>query len=144
MEEPSVISEIHKLIDDKISTGVVVNVDWVAAEILSAKKDINGEDAPFYRVCTFREVVRVAKRAIGKYEAADKTPEQIVLPGFKHLCKAYPMTRNGVVVLVPVTMCTDQELISRADQFEEMAKGCRAHAREIRSYIMHRQKGEVA
>lgn len=144
MEDASITSEIHRLIDDKIATGVVVNVDWVAAEILSIKCNIEGEDAPFYRVCTYKEVVRLAKRAIGKYDAEDVTAEQLVLPGFKHLCRAYPLERDGLVALVPVTMCTSDELLARAAQLEEMAKGCVAHALEIREYVLARAAEQAA
>lgn len=139
MSEHSVTEEIHKLIDDKIASGVVVHADWVAAGILEMKDKIDGDDAPFYRVCAYRDIVRIAKRVIGKFEVTDNTPAQLILPGFRHLCKAYPMERDGAVVLVPVTLCTDEELKARASQLEEMAKGCRAHAAEILDYVLARE-----
>lgn len=138
MDENSVTAEVHKLIDNKISSGVVVNIDWAAAEILAGKAEIDGADAPFYRVCTFKEVQRIVRRAIGKYDVTDTTDDQLVLPGFKHLCKAYAITRDGKVMLVPVTKCTTPELLARADFLDEMAKGCRSHAREIREYVSAR------
>lgn len=138
MDDNSVTAEVHKLIDEKISSGVIVNIDWAAAEILAGKAGIEGDDAPFYRVCTFKEVQRIVRRAIGKYDATDTTADQLVLPGFKHLCKAYAITRYGDVVLVPVTKCSTQELLARAEFLDEMAKGCRAHAREIREYVSAR------
>jgi len=138
MDETSVTAEVHKLIDEKISAGVVVVVEWAAAEILAGKNELQGDDAPFYRVCTFKEVCRIVKRAIGKYDATDTTDEQLTFPGFKHLSKAYPMTREGQVVLVPVTKCTKEELLARAEFLDEMAKGCRAHARELREYVSAR------
>jgi len=144
VSEASVTEEIHRLIDEKIAGGVIVNVDWIAQEILASKDKIEGDDAAFYRVCTFREICRQAKRAIGKYAPDDATPEQLVLPGFKHLCRAYPVTRDGDVRLVPVSLCTDDELAERARQLDEMAKGCRAHAREIREYVRARSVAEAA
>lgn len=139
MNEHSVTDEIHKLIDDKIASGVIVEANWVAHGILGIKDKIDGDDAPFYRVCAYRDIVRIAKRVIGKFEVTDATPAQLILPGFRHLCKAYPMERDGAVVLVPVTLCTDDELTGRANQLEEMAKGCRAHAREILDYVAARE-----
>lgn len=138
MDETSVTEEIHRLIDDKIATGAIVRADWVAAGILEIKSNIDGEDVPFYRVCAYRDIVRVAKRVIGKYEADDTTPDQLLLPGFKHLCKAYPMVRDGIPMIVPVDQCTEAELRRRAADLEKMAEGCRAHAREIREYIAAR------
>lgn len=139
MNEDSITPEIHKLIDERLAKGALVHVPWVAGAILDARPHIAGEDAPFYRDCTFREVVRLVKRAIGKYDdATDETPAQILFPGFKHLVKAYPIERNGERVLVPVQECTDDELQARADELEKMALGCRAHARELREFILSR------
>ena len=139
MNENSVTKEIRALIEDKINAGVVVRADWIAAGILAIKSNIEGDDTPFYRVCAYRDIVRTARSIVDKYDATDATPEQLVLPGFKHLCKAYPMVRDGVAVLVPVNLCTTKELTARASQLEEMAKGCRAHAREILDYIAARE-----
>ena len=139
MNDNSVTKEIRALIESKINAGVVVRADWVAAGILAMKDKIDGDDVPFYRVCAYRDIVRIARSVVDKYDATDDTPEQLILPGFKHLCKAYPMIRDGIAVLVPVTLCTTEELIERAARLEDMAKGCRAHAREILDYVAARK-----
>lgn len=138
MDEHSVTAQIRALIEEKIASGVSVRADWVARGIIQKKDQIEGEDAPFYQVCAYRDVKRIAKRVIGKFEVTEETPEQLVLPGFVHLCKAYPMDRDGAVELVPVALCTDQELLARARQLREMARGCRAHAAEIQDYVTAR------
>lgn len=139
MNEESITPEIHRLIDERIANGALVHVPWVASAILDERSDISGDDAPFYRECTFKEVVRLVKRAIGKYEdATDSTPDQLLFPGFKHLVRAYPIERNGERVLVPLPECTDEELHTRADELERMALGCRAHARELREFVLSR------
>lgn len=139
MNEDSITPAIHKLIDDRIASGALVHVPWVASAILSERSDISGSDAPFYRDATFKEVVRLVKRAIGKYEEADDTtPSQLLFPGFRHLVKAYSFERAGERVLVPVQECSDDELASRADELEKQALGCRAHAREIREFMTAR------
>lgn len=142
MNEISVRSDIRALIDEKLSAGVAVRADWVAVGILEIRNKISGEDEPFYRVCAYHEVRRLAKEVIGKFRVSDETPEQLVLPGFKHLCKAYPMERDEEVVLVPVDQCSTAELLLRAEQLDGMADGCRAHAGEIRAYVM--AKAEAA
>lgn len=143
MEDINITAEVHKLVDEKFASGVLVQTHWIAQEILSSHDDIDGEDAAWYRVCTFKEVCRIAKSAIGKFRAEDTTSEQLLLPGFKHLCKAYPMTRQGDLVLVPVDQCSDFELLGRAEELDKMAKGCVSHAAEIREYVLAR-KDEVA
>lgn len=144
METSSINGEIHKLIDEKINSGIVVNVDWITHAILQGKMSIEGEDAPFYRVCGYKVVSKMVKRAIGKYDAEDTTEATLLLPGFKHLCKAYAMQRKEGTVLVPVDLCTDAELHSRAGQLDDMAKGCRSHAREIREYVATRKQASAA
>ncbi len=142
MNDISIRTEIRAVIDEKISAGVAIRADWVAVGILGTKDKIEGDDAEFYRVCAYNEIRRIAKEVIGKWKATDETPAQLVLPGFTHLCKAYPMERDGEVVLVPVDQCSVAELLARAEQLDDMAVGCRAHASEIRAYVM--AKAEAA
>ena len=142
MSDTSIRTEVRAAVEEKITAGVAVRADWIAVGILEAKAGIEGADAEFYRVCAYNEIRRIAKEVLGKWKATDETPEQLVLPGFTHLCKAYPMERDGEVVLVPVDQCTVSELLHRAEQLDEMAAGCRAHAKEIRAYVM--AKAEAA
>lgn len=144
MEDISITAEVHKLVDEKFSAGVLVQTHWIAQEILANHADIEGPDAEWYRVCTFKEVCRIAKSAIGKFKAEGSTSEQLLLPGFRHLCKAYPLTRDGDLVLVPVDQCSDRELLDRAEELEKMAKGCVDHAAEIRGYVTIRNGEAVA
>lgn len=144
MDDISINAEIHRLIDDKIAAGVLVQTHWIAHEVLGRHDDIDGNDAEWYRVCTFKEVCRIAKSAIGKYRADEETNEQLVLPGFVHLCKAYPLSRDSELVLVPVDQCTDDELLTRASELDKMAKGCVAHARELREYVLARAQMTLA
>lgn len=138
MNEESITPEIHRLVDERIANGVAVHFQWVAQAILDERSNIEGVDAPFYRTCTFNEVVRLVKRAIGKYDATDTTPEQLLFPGFTHLVRAYPVERDGERMLVPVQLLTDEELESRAADLDKMAVGCRLHARELREFAAAR------
>jgi hypothetical protein len=135
MNEDSIAPEIHKLIDERIANGALVHVPWVASAILAERSDISGGDVAFYRDCAFKEVVRLVKRAIGKYdEATDTTPEQMVFPGFKHLVKAYSIERDGERVLVPTQSCTAAELRSRAEEMLKQSHGLVEHARELNEF----------
>lgn len=140
MDEQSIRSEMHKIAQGRIDAGEVTSLDQIVHTVLDGRQSIEGEDAPFYRVHAFDDLKRIAKSVVGKYAAKDTTADELLLPGFKHLCKAYPMTREGDVVIVPVDMCTDDELKARAAQLDEMAKGCTAHALEIREYILARDR----
>lgn len=139
-----ITKEIRQFISNKIDTGVIVRADWLTAEIIEQRGDINGGDLPFYRVCAFNHVREIVRSCIKKYKPAPTTDSQLVLPGFDHLQKSYFMDRDGESVLVPVDQCTDAELQSRAREYDDMARGCRAHAFEIRKYVEVRQPVEAA
>lgn len=139
MAETSIYGEVRKIIADKISRQEVVIIDWLTHEIVSGKAGIEGPDADFYRVCAFTHVKDVVKRCVGKYDSKPESDRQLVLSGFEYLQVAYTVVRNGDVVLVPVDMLTDDEIEGRAQVFEEMAKGCKAHAMELRKFKRSRR-----
>jgi hypothetical protein len=140
MDEQSIRSEMHKIAQERIDAGEVTSLDQIVHTVLDTRSNIDGADAPFYRVHAFDDLKRIAKSVVGKYAAKDTTADELLLPGFKHLCKAYPMSRDGDVVIVPLDMCTDDELKARAVQLDDMAKGCIAHANEIREYVLARAR----
>jgi hypothetical protein len=140
MNEQSVRAEIRKTIADKISNGETVIVAWLITEILAEKSEVSGSDLPFYLACTRRTVAEIVKQCVGKYESAPASNSQVVLPGFEHLQIAYPVERGGNHVLVPIDQLSDAELDQRATEYDNMAKSCRLHAREIRDYVKARRE----
>lgn len=138
MAETSVYAEVRKFIADKIDNGELVVVEWLTHEIIGRKSGIDGPDTEFYRVCAFTHVKDVVKRCVGKYDAKPETDRQLVLTGFEHLQVAYSVVRGDQIVLVPVNLLSDAEIEERAAEYEAMAAGCRAHARELRSYRLER------
>lgn len=135
-----VTREIRNIVQDRIDSGVIVRVEWLTTEIMSMKSDIGGSDADFYIACGIDFIKNTVKRVIGGYAPKPEQNEQIVMDGFDYLQKAYTVTRDDQITLVPVTMLTDDELEMRALEYEAMSKGCIAHAKEIRSFIMGREK----
>lgn len=140
----SVTAEIRKFISDKIAAGETVVVEWLTQEVVSAKAAIEGDDLPFYRVCAYAHVKDIVKRCVGKYDARPETNRQIVLPGFDHLQEAYTVRRNDEIVLVPISQLSDSELLDRAAEYDDMAKGCHKHALEIRGFVRAREYEAVA
>lgn len=134
-----ITKQVRKEIHDTLDKGLIVDQDEIAAAIIGARPDIHGGDAEFYRLFAFEHARDVARSCIKKAKASDLDPElQLTLPGFDHLQKAYFVRRGRRNLLVPVDQCTDIELLARAKEYDEMAKGCRAHAREIREYVAAR------
>lgn len=136
-----VTAEIRRIVTERIDAGVVVQVGWLTTEILAMKDQIEGEDADFYIACGVDYIKDTVKRCIGDYKpkASVVTDAQIVMDGFDHMQKAYTVEREGEVVLVPVHMLTATEIEGRAAELEAMAKGCIAHARELRAYNQGRR-----
>ena len=135
MSDTSVTAEVRKFIADKIANGETIVVDWLTHEIINSKGAIEGDDAEFYRVCAYKHIRDVVRACVGKYDAKPITDEQLTLEGFEHLQVAYTGPRGDQIVLVPVNQLTDAELLDRAAEYDVMAKGCKSHAREIRSYV---------
>lgn len=133
-----VTREVRRIVQGRIESGVAVRVEWLTTEILSMKDKIDGDDADFYIACGTDFIKQTVKRVIGEYKPAPHTSAQIVMDGFDHLQKAYTVSRDNETTLVPVHMLTDEELEVRALEYEAMAKGCIAHAKEIRAFIMNR------
>jgi len=135
-----VTNEIRKLVSDRVDAGVIVRVEWLTTEILNMKADVHGDDADFYLACGVDFIKDTVKRCIGDYQpkAATVTSAQIVMAGFDHMQRAYTVDRGGEIVLVPVDMLTDAEIEARAAELEAMARGCIAHAKELRAYRRER------
>jgi len=131
-----VTREIRGMVQDRIEAGAIIRVDWFTTEVLAMKCNIEGADADFYIACGVDFIKDTVKRCIGDYKprAAAVSDAQIVMDGFDHLQKAYTVDRDGEQVLVPVDMLTADEIEARARELEAMARGCIAHARELRGY----------
>jgi len=129
--------EIRKMVQDTVDSGVIGHVQFFTAKIMTDRADIKGQDADFYTICARETIVEMVKSAVKKYEKLEaETP---ILDGFEHLRTAYPVHRGGDHLLVPVHLCTDEELEARAAEYEVAARGMRKHAKEIRAYIQERK-----
>lgn len=138
-----VTTEIRRMVQDRIDAGVSIRVEWFTQEVLHMKPNIDGDDADFYVACAVDFIKETVKNCIGSYapKAAAVTDRQIVMDGFDYMQKAYTVQRNGEQLLVPVQCLTDEELEARALEYEAMARGCIAHAKELRAYRRSRNAG---
>jgi len=132
-------ADVKDFIQRRLDAGVILRADWVTSEILSEKQEPQCEDADFYLICARNHLSEVVKRCIGKYKPKPTTDDQLRLPGFEYMQKGYQVERDGVRLLVPTDAATDEELLARADEYDMMAAGCRAHARELRDFVSRRK-----
>ena len=139
MEAINVHGEVRKLIADSVARGEARSVASYVDIVMAERSNIEGPDADFYLICTRHRIKELVSAAIGKYTPKTRQAEaQLVLDGFEHLQVAYTFERGGETMLVPVDQCSDMELARRASEYEDMAAGCRSHAREIREYLATR------
>lgn len=138
--QSEVRQQITGYIAELVSTGLIVNRAFVTTQFLSQLDGVDGDDSDFYVSCGADFIDKAAKEAIGKYSPKDTgTQESLLLDGFDHLQKAYPVRRDGDLFLVPVNLLTDLEIEDRAAEYEKMAAGCIGHARELRDYARRRE-----
>lgn len=135
----SLYTEVRDFIQGKLDAGLILRAEWVTAEIIGSKSEPECDDADFYLICARNHIAEIVKKCIGKYSAKPTTDEQLKLPGFEHMQKAYQVDRAGERLLVPTDLLSDAELLARAEEYDLMAIGCRAHARELRDFVERRQ-----
>ena len=140
----SLYSDVRDFIQSKLDAGMILRAEWVTAEIIAAKDEPECADADFYLICARNHISEIVKRCIGKYSPKPVTDEQLKLPGFEHLQKAYQVERDGVRFLVPTDALSDAELLARADEYDAMAAGCTGHALELRDFVERRSVGGAA
>jgi hypothetical protein len=131
----SIYTEVRKFVQDRIDSAIITRVEWLTSEYIGSKDKVEGEDLPFYQTCALAHVNEVVKSVVGKFEPKKtRADDQMIFPGFNHMQKAYTIHRDGVRLLVPVELLTDNEIDARADEYDAMAQGCRDHARELREF----------
>lgn len=141
--EKEVIAFISGCVMAKIASGQIVDRNWLTLEVLTNYSGIEGEHADYYRAMARRYIDGAAKRVIGKLEKANPGQTEFTMEGYEHLQMAYPLKRQGELMLVPVEQASDEELEDRAREYELMAEGALAHAAEIRRYIELRKAGDA-
>lgn len=128
-------SEIKTLIDERTRAGVIIRADWLTTEVMGSRTDFHGNDSAIYVVLAYKSLGEIVKDCIGKYEPKVQTDGQLLLPGFDHVQRAYPVMRGGERVLVPTDLLTDEEIVERCEDLRAMARGCMDHVKELQSYL---------
>jgi hypothetical protein len=139
MSKDQIAKEVREFMIGKLATQEIIGVEMMAAEIINARSDIHGEDCDFYIGCAYGYLAGLIKKAISKYEISDVNDDQLVLDGFEYLQTHYPFERDKKRVLVPTDLCTEDEIMARADEYDASARGQMRHAEELRAYVKSRK-----
>lgn len=137
--------EIETLLLSRIDNGQITNTAALAEEIMNAHhyrrlrklQDpvLKTEDREFYETCAWNHVKVIIRSVVHDYKVVhSETPEQLVLPGFAYVQKAYAIEQEGEARVVPVSLMSKAELIAKSQELRQMATGCLAHADELDRY----------
>lgn len=130
---------IAGLVMQKVDAGQRVKMEWTAAEVLNELDNIEGADVDFYLITARHYIIDQVKRCVGKFEVtvADVSG-QIVMDGFEHLQKAYPMDRGDGRELIPIGQLTDDEIKARSQEYVKGGEALIRHGFELIQYMRSR------
>ncbi len=128
-------AEVEELIHSGIDAGQPMQADWITHAVVERHPDLHGGDKDFYVTCAFGHVRNTVRQCLREWKGdGPNTPEQLKLPGYEHLQKAYLVDRENEQVIVPLPECTNGELMEKIGEYRRMADGCIKHADELERY----------
>jgi len=143
MNQSDIDREIDDLIQSNISVGVPINASWLTHAIIEKHPQVSGADVDFYQLCAFGHVRNTVRNCLRAWKGdSAETPEQLRLPGYDRLQKAYLIEREEEQVIVPIAECTYSELKAKIAEYRRMAEGCLTHADELERYLAGKIAGD--
>ena len=128
---------IHKEMQLGIEQGQVVDAVYLTHRVTAAMGAIPEElpGADWLTLCQYGYTRRLVGSVLRVFkEAEEEHSEQLLMPGFQHLQKAYLTTRDGRQVIVPLPLLTDEEIDAKCEQMIGMEKGLAKHREELQRY----------
>jgi len=129
-----IVAKIQWLIENN---GSVLHPEFIAHAVVGDHPDVNGEDADFYKCCSFAKIRDEVRQQVNRMKIATEKQEgseQLVMPGFDYLQQRYFVDRDNEPCIVRIEEMTDDELEAKAQEREAMGRACFAHADELRRY----------
>ena len=134
-KDAALLSELHKLIGQRMDAGQIAQPSQIVEEIFN-NKPLTSPHSDFYRAFAKKELVKVVTRMLKRIGMSDDPASpQMVFPGHTRLVKSYPVIRNGERALVPISLCSPRELSDHILLLRKQAKGCENHAAELEEYV---------
>ena len=133
-------TEIRDIIAATLAANQKVIKAWLITDILKQHPLGVIRDREFNVLCRYEAISRVTRDVLADMKLAADDPASVsksgmmLLPGFKHLQRGYPIERDGELMIVPIALMTSVERRARAQQYRKMAVGCEEHADELDRY----------
>ena len=134
--------KIRAIIEKALENDRDVVAAWVAHQVIREHQNIDGDDKDFWLTVGSREIRSAVQKAVSAYKIkpdADEPDAQLLMPGFRHLQRAYLVGRQGEQTVVRIERMADHELVAKAGELHVMAAGCVEHASEITRYLANRR-----
>lgn len=140
MTETDLDHEVESFLLGRIEAGETIPADWIATAVIEQHPNIDGEDTEWYRSHVYGAVRNSVRRVLRKFKPTEDEgrDEQMILPGFERLQRAYLVEREAAQRVVPINQLTDEEIAAKVVEYETMAAGCLKHADELRRYLQER------
>ena len=132
--------EVHRIIEAALTAGRRTQWAWLVTDVLNAHPLPLIPDHDFNVICRRLAVAGTVREVLHDLKLAADDPAKasgagtMLLPGYQHLQRGYPIDRDGTIEIVPIDQMTRAERVARAKQYRKMSAGCLAHARELERY----------
>ena len=141
-KDVALLAEVHKLISQRMDAGKIVQPGEIV-ETLFENRPLSGEHAGFYQAFAKKELLKMVTRVIRNVGLSDDpAPLQLAFPGHTRLVKSYPVLRSGERALVPIGLCTKDELSNHITLLRKQASGCENHAAELEDYLQSKKTAD--
>ncbi|MBM7049254.1 hypothetical protein [Rhizobium lusitanum] len=142
-KDAALLAEFHQLIGQRMDKGQIVQPRQIVEEVLE-NKPLAGPYADFYKSFAKKHLMSVVTQMLKRIGMSDDpASSQMVFPGHTRLVKSYPVIRDGGRALVPLSLCTPQELAGHILLLRKQAKGCENHAAELEEYVANKTSLET-
>jgi hypothetical protein len=139
MKASDLIKEITAVIEARLAAGDAAAATWVTQEVVAQHSQPEHTDSAWFELCAYEAVRAAVRTVLRRFQPpAEVADEQIVLPGFERLQKAYLVERESEQQIVRIDQLTSDELDAKADELERIGEGCYQHAKELRRYKKER------
>lgn len=137
--EADIVSEIRTLVEEGIEQGQVQRPALIVQAIVDEHPDITGDDKDFYLRCAYQHIRDAVRKVLSDYKAhPGPTNQQMKLDGFEYLQKAYLLEREDEQAIVPIEVMTNEEFLTKINEYRTMAEGCIKHHDELERYRQER------
>lgn len=145
MFDPKILEEEIAATNDEIGGTVVKTKSWLVNAVAMRHQSVAGDDADLAIWAIRAQVSRLVEsfHRARKASELNQDDQQLVLPGYSRLQRAYLVDRDGETCSVPVHLVTDEEFAAKISEMEAMRDGLQQHIDEIRAYMERRERVSI-